>query len=446
MSLARVMVRSAMKASAPRRAAPAATSVLAATVRAATVRAATVRAATVLAATVRAAAVLAAAVRAAAVLTVTVLAVTVLAVTVAWSALGPSAPALAASAGSATGARPAMLPVPPGPGGGIPVTGAGPVRAASAPQRGIILPNLLVVVPGGLTRGQLADMRAISGVRAVNAFDGARITVNGHPASVIGVSPASFRSWVPPRVAADQRLWRGLAAGGLVATDAAARRLGLTAHRRYLVIGRTAMTLSFTGQARLAIAGVDALVNGSVSARLGLVHRVAALISAPGTAMRVLTARVRAILGRSARLVTLGGGLPVPGAGSGPITSYLQLFRDSAARYCPRLSWTVLAAIGQIESGDGRNVGPSSAGALGPMQFMPGTWAQWGIDGFGPPGPPDVLDPLDAVPSAARMLCADGASAGTPAGLRQAIFAYNHATWYVNEVLALAAQYAARYH
>jgi membrane-bound lytic murein transglycosylase B len=104
------------------------------------------------------------------------------------------------------------------------------------------------------------------------------------------------------------------------------------------------------------------------------------------------------------------------------------------------MSWTVLAAIGQIESGDGANNGPSSAGALGPMQFMPGTWAEWGINGFGPPGPPDIMNPLDAIPSAARMLCAAGA--GNLATLRGAIFAYNHATWYVDEVLALAGEYA----
>ena len=53
------------------------------------------------------------------------------------------------------------------------------------------------------------------------------------------------------------------------------------------------------------------------------------------------------------------------------------------------------------------------------------------------------MDPFDAVPSAARLLCAAGG--GTPAGLRGAIFAYNHATWYVNEVLALAQEYARDY-
>jgi membrane-bound lytic murein transglycosylase B len=104
----------------------------------------------------------------------------------------------------------------------------------------------------------------------------------------------------------------------------------------------------------------------------------------------------------------------------------------------------VLAAIAQIESADGQNDGPSSAGALGPMQFLPSTWAVWGIDAFGETGPPDVMNPYDAVPSAARMLCADGAAGGGTA-LSSAIFDYNHADWYVSEVLSLAAQYAADY-
>jgi hypothetical protein len=119
--------------------------------------------------------------------------------------------------------------------------------------------------------------------------------------------------------------------------------------------------------------------------------------------------------------------------------NWLDLFKESAAQYCPGLSWTVLAAIAQIESGDGANDGPSSAGAEGPMQFLPSTWAEWGITGFGPDGPPNIQNPLDAVPSAARLLCAAGG--GTSAGLDGAIFAYNHATWYVDEVLALASEY-----
>ena len=78
------------------------------------------------------------------------------------------------------------------------------------------------------------------------------------------------------------------------------------------------------------------------------------------------------------------------------------------------------------------------------MQFLPSTWKVWGTDGFGQTGPPDIMNPYDAVPAAARLLCADGAAAGGRA-LASAIFDYNHASWYVSEVLALAAQYAADY-
>jgi membrane-bound lytic murein transglycosylase B len=66
------------------------------------------------------------------------------------------------------------------------------------------------------------------------------------------------------------------------------------------------------------------------------------------------------------------------------------------------------------------------------------------MDGFGQTGRPDIMNPLDAVPSAARLLCADGATTGSK-GLSQAIFDYNHAVWYVVEVLELANEYAKAY-
>ncbi len=98
------------------------------------------------------------------------------------------------------------------------------------------------------------------------------------------------------------------------------------------------------------------------------------------------------------------------------------------------IPWQVLAAINKIESNFGRNMGPSSAGAVGWMQFMPDTWLRWGTDGSGD-GIADPWDPEDGVFSAARYL----AAAGGQADLQRAIFAYNHAQWYVDDVLALAA-------
>ncbi|MEK6277970.1 MAG: lytic murein transglycosylase [Actinomycetota bacterium] len=94
---------------------------------------------------------------------------------------------------------------------------------------------------------------------------------------------------------------------------------------------------------------------------------------------------------------------------------------------------SVLAAINQIESGFGANMGPSSAGAIGWMQFMPSTWESYGVDGDGD-GDRDPYDPEDAIFAAARYLSASGMPEDTPG----AIFSYNHADWYVAEVLAAA--------
>jgi cell wall-associated NlpC family hydrolase len=114
---------------------------------------------------------------------------------------------------------------------------------------------------------------------------------------------------------------------------------------------------------------------------------------------------------------------------------------------CPGLDWSVLAAIGKVETDHGRSQlpgvhsGANSAGAEGPMQFLPSTFAAY--DQPVPPGgvtPPSPYDPVDAIYAAARMLCANGAR--NNANIRAAVFSYNHADWYVSEVLAQAAQYA----
>jgi murein DD-endopeptidase MepM/ murein hydrolase activator NlpD len=114
----------------------------------------------------------------------------------------------------------------------------------------------------------------------------------------------------------------------------------------------------------------------------------------------------------------------------------LSLWQDAGAAYGVR--WEVLAAINKIESNFGRNMGPSSAGAVGWMQFMPSTWARWGLDASGD-GVANPWNPEDAVYAAARYL----AAAGAQEDLSRAIFAYNHAQWYVDDVLELASLFSA---
>jgi Transglycosylase SLT domain len=323
--------------------------------------------------------------------------------------------------------------------------------AAAAPAgssyRRIFLPDLLVIEPNGLGARQLTKLARIGGVGSLIAADGASIKLGHRRVNVLGVDPQQFRSWTPLATASDQQLWTALARGRFVTSNALAKRLKLHPGGRYRLTGGAQQELTFGGSAPLGISGIGALVSNQATPRLGLIPGVLALISAPGAGMARLARAARGIAGRQATIISLRREqqqLPVDrGSGSSRPRSYPELFQASAARYCPGLSWTVLAAIGQIESGDGTNTGPSTAGALGPMQFLPSTWRVYGIAAFGESGPPDIMDPFDAVPSAARLLCANGG--GTAAGLRGAIFAYNHATWYVNEVLALAQEYARDY-
>jgi hypothetical protein len=325
--------------------------------------------------------------------------------------------------------------------------------SAGAPPRQLLVPDLIAAVPAGITSAQLAKIRKLPGVMAVLPVDGGKVTVNGESADVLGVSPQAFRSWTPPQTAAAAAVWTDLAKGQLVGTHAAASRLHLAAGNSYQVSAAVQARVPFGAQAALSIPGVDAVVDQARSARLGLVKNVAVLINAPGADLAKLMSQVRSVTGPAGQVrnlvpysvVTESNKLPVTTnvPTTGVPQSLITLYQESAKEYCPGMSWTVLAAINEIESGDGTNDGPSSAGALGPMQFLPSTWAEWGIDAFGQTGAPDITNPLDAVPSAARLLCAAGA--GNSASLSAAIFAYNHATWYVAEVLALASEYAQAY-
>ena len=120
---------------------------------------------------------------------------------------------------------------------------------------------------------------------------------------------------------------------------------------------------------------------------------------------------------------------------------YLRLYESAARRY--GLEWEVLAGIGKVECDHGQDPSPScthegavnSAGAGGPMQFLAATFLQFGVAPDG--GRPDRWNPADAIFSAARYLVASGA----PGDYSKAIFAYNHAWWYVAEVLTWARHY-----
>lgn len=143
-----------------------------------------------------------------------------------------------------------------------------------------------------------------------------------------------------------------------------------------------------------------------------------------------------------------GIGFPLPQPGTPRLASLrtaplpipqevLGYYQAAAAAYA--MPWTVLAGVGMEETGHGRNTATSTAGARGLMQFMPATWATYGVDGDGD-GRALITDPADSVMSAANYLTAIGLT-DSPQGVRRALFAYNHADWYVNDVLYYAHAY-----
>jgi hypothetical protein len=131
------------------------------------------------------------------------------------------------------------------------------------------------------------------------------------------------------------------------------------------------------------------------------------------------------------------GGVPTVFA-TGDIPAAMLTLYESAAPTCPGLGWPILAGIGKVETDHGRNVAVSSAGAEGPMQFLPATFAAYAVDGD-VDGRTDINDPADAVFTAAHLLCANGA--GDPHRLASAIYDYNHDAGYVGRVLAWAVAY-----
>ena len=188
-----------------------------------------------------------------------------------------------------------------------------------------------------------------------------------------------------------------------------------------------------------AVAARRVLPGGAVTVSVGAIMGLAAIFML-----------IAVVAGMGSASLGAGGGGDVGGAGDGASAlarrdipaEYLRLYQAASARY--GLDWAILAGIGKVECDHGRDSDPSCmregatnpAGAGGPMQFIGETWTTYGVDGDGD-GRRDRWDPADAIYGAANYLHASGA----PGNYRSAIFAYNHAGWYVAEVQRWAAKY-----
>jgi hypothetical protein len=272
--------------------------------------------------------------------------------------LAGAGPANAKTAGAApgTGGAPAAAAAKVAKDWIVPVSASSPAppALAGATTTHLVVPDVIASVPGGVTQADLDKVRKLGDVRAVLAIDGARITVNGTLLTVLAAPAAALRPWTPPATAASPRVWSAFQAGDLITTGQAATAARLASGGDYPVTAAVSARITAGGTALLGVAGVDGVVNQAEGRKLGLVRNVAVLVNAPADDMTTLVGQVRSALGASAQVVrlapvTVSTSLPVDNTPpSGRPTNYLQLFQASAARYCPGLSWTVLAAIGQI--------------------------------------------------------------------------------------------------
>jgi membrane-bound lytic murein transglycosylase B len=161
--------------------------------------------------------------------------------------------------------------------------------------------------------------------------------------------------------------------------------------------------------------------------RSGLAEQVIALL--PGT----LAAQVREFTAAARKLRRLSGGGPPRKLRVGkplPLADLAALYEDAERRY--GVASHYLAAINLVETKFGRVKSKSTAGAKGPMQFIPSTWRIYGQGG-------NIQNPAHAIPAAARLLRANGA----PGSYSRALYAYNPSKLYVDAVSRFARQIAA---
>jgi hypothetical protein len=326
-----------------------------------------------------------------------------------------------------------------------------PVRAARSavrtlpPLRRLTEPDAMVTLARPVTARQLARVKHLYGVHAVTVADQGDMSVGGHRVRVLGLE-LSARGFTPRFTAISRPLWLSLLRGDMTVDFSLAGRMRNTLGATLPVSGRGAPlhAVRVGAFATIGLGATQALVDSSMSRALRLSLRRVLVVSAPDRSVHGLRSDLQWVLGSRAhvhivRPKQVDQAVISAYAQSVVPADFLRLYRAAAAT-CRGLPWTVLAAIGTVETGNGANTSTSSKGAMGPMQFLPSTFVAYAVDGDGD-GVANIQDPADAIYSAARYLCAWGAGLGGQS-LYAAVFAYNHADWYVRDVLRLAIAYS----
>ena len=322
---------------------------------------------------------------------------------------------------------------------------AGRAARPLPPLRHLFAPDAVLTFDRPIGPRAVATLRRLDGLRAYTIADSGSVVIGRTRLRLLGVDAAKTRAFTPRFTATSTPLWTSVLRGELTVDYSLAGRLKHSLGVTLPLFGPSSrpVPVRVGAFATVGLGRSEGLIDRSLSPVLGLRPARVLVVSAPrrsdsGLRSDLATlfphARLRmvrpqhvdqAVISAYARSVIPAG--------------YLRLYRGAAST-CRGLPWTVLAAIGTVETGNGANTSTSSKGAMGPMQFLPSTFAAYAVDADGD-GVANIQDPADAIYSAARYLCAWGAGLGGQS-LYAAIFAYNHADWYVREVIKLAIAYS----
>jgi hypothetical protein len=329
-------------------------------------------------------------------------------------------------------------------------SGDGQVRRSAepsvAPLTSLTPPDVVLKLDAPATPAQVDRLRKVDGVQAVAVLDKGKVTTPAGTLPAIGANPSKVRGFTPKLTASSDALWQSQARGEMALSFSLAGKLKNKLGTSLPVTGATPAEkeqLRLGAFASIGLPHSKVVVTHTRASELGLAARRLVLVAAPDDSIPELTSLANDVFGSGASADVLRPD-PVDQskisslARSAIPADYLKLYRE-AATTCPGLPWEVLAAIGTVETGNGADTSTSSKGAMGPMQFLPSTFHAYGLDASGD-GIADIQNPQDAIFSAAHYLCASGAGRGGES-LAEAIFAYNHANWYVEEVLKIAQRY-----
>ena len=237
-----------------------------------------------------------------------------------------------------------------------------------APLRHVLPVDVVAVSATTLPAAAVRKVRGLSGVRAVEAVDAARVRVNGRFAAVLGVNPSSFRRFAAKPTAKDTAFWRSVEGGGLGLSYEMGKQDKLPAGTPVMVAGRSVQTMRVGKFGTVGISGVDAVITDRAARALGFPVGNALVISAPTANFAKLTREIKKALPHSTQVDQMvvrtvqGGSSSAPAGSVQPTTGGLA----SAAVIHAML----VAAVSRLGM-------PYVWGANGPASFDCSGLVQW---------------------------------------------------------------------